>query len=227
MNKTTTISLLALATLTSACPGTLDEESLYQGSSYSRSSSDAGLSEPDEPSDPEQPAQQEPTQGDAGWATRDAGATDASAGDASKPWPAMDASTSDASERWPSEAAVAEAGAPDSGKIGSDASSAAQEAGASCDFRALIMAKCGSAGCHGAGAVATGLDLTSDNLAARLGDRMGTGACSSYALIDRTTPERSAIYVKVTADACGSRMPLGGTLSDREQQCILQWIENL
>lgn len=226
MKKTTTISVLALAALSSACPGTLDEESLYQGSSYSRSSGDADVNEPSEPSDPEQP-EQEPTQVDAGWTPRDAGAADAGWSDASKPGPSMDGSLADAGERWPSEAAVVEAGAPDTGKIGGDASSTAQEAGASCDFRALIMAKCGSAGCHGTGAVATGLDLTSDNLAARLGDKKGTGACASYALIDHTNPERSAIYIKVTADACGSRMPLGGTLSDREQQCILQWIENL
>jgi hypothetical protein len=46
-------------------------------------------------------------------------------------------------------------------------------------------------------------------------------------LIDRDAPERSALYVKVTAEACGSRMPLGGTLSDREQACILSWLQSL
>jgi hypothetical protein len=140
----------------------------------------------------------------------------------------MDGALADASERWPSDAAPADAAAPDAAKPAGDAASAQQQdAAAACDFRALISAKCGSAGCHGAGAVATGLDLTSDDLATKLEGRKGSGACANYALIDRAEPARSAIYLKVTADACGSRMPLGGTLSDREQQCILQWIENL
>jgi hypothetical protein len=108
-----------------------------------------------------------------------------------------------------------------------DAAGAGSEAGPGCDFRALITAKCGSSGCHGAPAVSNGLDLTSPDLSLRLAGKRGSGACSSYLLIDATAPAQSALYLKVTPDACGSRMPLGGTLTDGEQACILRWIESL
>jgi hypothetical protein len=97
----------------------------------------------------------------------------------------------------------------------------------SCDFKALMQSKCGSSGCHGAPALSTGLDLTSEGLAARLKDEQASGACSDYLLIDTAAPERSALYLMTTDDSCGIRMPLGGTLSTAEQTCILQWIENL
>jgi hypothetical protein len=125
---------------------------------------------------------------------------------------------------------VADAGSPGGGSGGGlDAGKPAGggSTAPSCDFKALMQSKCGSSGCHGAPALSTGLDLTSEGLASRLKDKQASGACSDYLLIDPATPERSALYLMVTDDSCGIRMPLGGTLSAAEQTCVLQWIENL
>ena len=114
-----------------------------------------------------------------------------------------------------------EGGGVDAGKTGGGASAS------SCDFKELMQSKCGSSGCHGAPALSTGLDLTSEGLATRLKNKQASGACSDYLLIDPAAPERSALYLMLTDQSCGVRMPLGGTLSDAEQTCVLQWIENL
>ena len=106
-------------------------------------------------------------------------------------------------------------GVVDAGKPGSGATAPA------CDFKVLMQNKCGSSGCHGAPALSTGLDLTSEGLATRAKDKQASGACSDYLLIDRASPERSALYLMVTDDSCGIRMPLGGTLSTAEQACVL------
>ena len=127
----------------------------------------------------------------------------------------------DAGSVAPAADAGSSAGGIDGGKASAGGSAA------SCDFRALIETKCGSSGCHGAPALSTGLDLTSDGLAGRLKNKQASGACSDYLLIDPVAPERSALYLMVTDDSCGIRMPLGGTLSAAEQTCVLSWIENL
>jgi hypothetical protein len=144
----------------------------------------------------------------------------------------MDGATSDAASRWAADvlvsgASAGDAASGDAAPINADSGNVAADAASTCDFRALLTNKCGNAGCHGGPAVATGLDLTSDKLAVRVAGRKASGACASYLLIDTQQPERSALYLKVTAEACGSRMPLGGTLTDSEQACILQWITNL
>jgi len=119
--------------------------------------------------------------------------------------------------------------APDAARdaASEDAAQPAAEAGIGCDFQGLIMAKCGKSGCHDALAVSNGLDLTSPDLAVRIGGRRGSGECSPYLLINQAVPNQSALYLKVTPDRCGSRMPLGGTLTDGEQACVLRWIESL
>jgi hypothetical protein len=132
------------------------------------------------------------------------------------PWPA-DAGDGGA---WQVDAAVRDAGsaaAPD----------ASADAGAGCNFKALMLTKCGNATCHGGPSAGAGLDLTTDGLAQRVAGRRGSDACASYLLIDTAVPDQSALYLKVTDHACGVRMPLGGTLSSPEQQCILQWIDKL
>jgi hypothetical protein len=102
------------------------------------------------------------------------------------------------------------------------------DAGAACDFRGLVMMKCGGSGCHGGPAAGTGLDLTTAMLATRVEGRRGPAACSSNLLIDKTNPTKSALYLKVTGSTCGSQMPLtGGTLTASEQACVLSWIEGL
>jgi hypothetical protein len=94
----------------------------------------------------------------------------------------------------------------------------------SCDFKGLMMSKCGAASCHGGPSASTGLDLTSDGLRARLANVNGGGACNDKPLIDEDNPEQSTLYLIVTSSACGLRMPLGGTLSAKEQECVLEWI---
>ena len=90
-----------------------------------------------------------------------------------------------------------------------------------------MMAKCGNASCHGAPASSTGLDLTSANLGTRVQGRKGKGECRDNFLIDPDNPADSKLYLKVTGSTCGSQMPLGGMLTQPEQECVLTWIENL
>lgn len=120
---------------------------------------------------------------------------------------------------------LVDAGASDAGSV--QARDASTDASASCNFKALMMARCGNATCHGGPSSGAGLDLTTDGLAQRLAGPRGSDACSSYLLIDTDAPEKSALFLKVTDRACGVRMPLGGTLGSEEQLCILQWIERL
>jgi hypothetical protein len=193
-----------IAVACTGCPGTIEDPANFDELGQAAAKLDAGAASTE---DAAQPA--------------DAGALDAAREDpeedATLPQEAgLDASdassTRDATTSEPTDATAAEAGS---------------EAGIGCDFNALITARCGSSGCHGAPAVSNGLDLTSADLAQRLAGRRGSGACSTYLLIDPATPSQSALYRKVTPDACGSRMPLGNTLTDGEQACILRWIENM
>lgn len=101
------------------------------------------------------------------------------------------------------------------------------DAGMACDFRGLVQMKCAGSACHGAPASGTGLDLTSPMLAMRVEGRKGPSACGNTLLIDKANPKRSALYLKVTSTECGSRMPLGGTLTAAEQACFLSWIDGL
>jgi len=96
-----------------------------------------------------------------------------------------------------------------------------------CDFRGLMQAKCAGASCHGGPNNSTGLDLTSASLAARVDGRTSNGACSGDLLIDKDNPAQSVLYVKVIGSGCGTRMPIGGTLTAEEQACVLSWIEGL
>ena len=130
-------------------------------------------------------------------------------------------SSGDAGMGWGDAAVRDDAGRGDAASMGG------AEAGSSCDFRALMQARCGNASCHGGAMAPTGLDLTSAGLADRVRGQQASGACGQYLLIDREKPEESALYLKVSDDACGVRMPVGGMLSSSEQQCILQWIERL
>jgi hypothetical protein len=95
----------------------------------------------------------------------------------------------------------------------------------SCDFKALMMTKCGNPSCHGGPTASTGLDLTSDDLRGRVANVNGSGACNDKPLIDSADPEQSSLYLVVTGNACGLRMPLGGQLSAAEQACVLEWIK--
>jgi hypothetical protein len=188
------------------CPGTIDDPARFEvgpagtGQSSGSPALDAG-------------------QRAASWVGADGSASQVEAGrEASTPTP------------WPSVASdaavwIADAGATDTGVV--QTRDAGTDAAAGCNFKALMANKCGNATCHGGTGAATGLDLTSDGLAARVAGRRASDACSAYLLIDPASPERSALYLKVTDHACGVRMPLGASLASEEQQCILSWIEKL
>jgi len=96
-----------------------------------------------------------------------------------------------------------------------------------CDFKALMQTKCGNAACHGGPTNSTGLDLTSEGLAARLMGESGSGVCGTKQMIDLDDPADSVLYLTVTGSSCGTRMPIGASLTEGEQTCILRWIENL
>jgi hypothetical protein len=96
-----------------------------------------------------------------------------------------------------------------------------------CDeFPALMEAKCGSVGCHADIQTAAGVDLVSDDLEGRLPER--EGQCDvNLPLVVPGNPEGSMLYVKLTAPTCGAKMPVGGTLSQDEIDCVANWIKGL
>lgn len=142
------------------------------------------------------------------------------------PGPSLDAGSQDAAPD--QEAAAAQDTGSEPEPDASEADAGAQGGGPIvCDFKTLMQAKCGSAMCHGGPSAPTGVDLTSDGLAGRLKNRSGSGACGSKRMIDTEKPEQSALYLLVSGNSCGIRMPLGDKLDVDEQACILQWIEDL
>jgi hypothetical protein len=213
------ICVCVLALSAAGCPGTLEDTSEYEN--YG----ERGVDEPDDDDEVD------------GAAPPIANAWDA--GSRNNSWDGASNPPSDASvppSNWADGAARptwgdAEAGWPEAAARTPDAAiadaSAAADAGPLCDFRGLMQARCGNASCHGGAAASTGLDLTSAGLADRVKGQRANGACGQYLLIDVAKPEQSALYLKVTNEACGVRMPVGGTLSNSEQACILQWIDRL
>jgi hypothetical protein len=180
------------------CPGTIEDRASFEELGVARVDSGGGQNE-----DAAAPAQDagldasEPPVEDAGGGSQEPDASEDSGRAEPEGGPEADAAT--------------DAGESDSG-IG-------------CDFAALLKRKCD--GCHGAPPAPNPLDLISPDLAGRLAGRSGTGDCSNYQLIDPERPEQSVLYLKVTPDYCGSRMPLNSVLTDGEQACILSWIESL
>ena len=187
-----------IAVVCAGCPGTIEDPTGFEAFQASRR--DGGADVDDAGIDAEVPVEDAAV--DASEQGMDATTT-------------ADAARTEEDASWDAAASDADPGAAE----------AEAEAGIGCDFPGLMMAKCG--GCHDALAVSNGLDLVSPELAQRLAGRRGTGACSSRLLIDVDNPEQSGLYLKVTPDTCGSRMPLGRTLTDGEQACILRWIESL
>lgn len=81
---------------------------------------------------------------------------------------------------------------------------------------------CGTSGCHVAGAAAVaGLDLSSPGVAARLVNKPST--CSGRVFL--SGPDQGYFLEKMTLaqPACGSRMPVSGTLTDEELRCVRLW----
>lgn len=98
----------------------------------------------------------------------------------------------------------------------------------------LANKSCNLAGCHAATMTAAGLRLTEDVIAqpsalvdrANTGDPGGCGA-GMFKLIDRSEPEKSLLYRKVSSlPPCGAKMPVGPALSASETACVLSWIKS-
>ena len=98
----------------------------------------------------------------------------------------------------------------------------------------LLAAKCALSGCHAAGSPAAGLDLQSADFKTRLVDHAtddGTagGMCMGMKVLDaNSNPATGVLIDKITlADPCGSPMPLGGSLTTAEKNCLTSWATGL
>lgn len=88
----------------------------------------------------------------------------------------------------------------------------------------LLPTACGAAPCHDADQPASGLDLVSPGVAARL---LGVAStCGGRALIEATPQQGSYLLEKVetSTPACGARMPFGGVLADAELVALQAWV---
>jgi hypothetical protein len=88
----------------------------------------------------------------------------------------------------------------------------------------IFAKKCAGNSCHGGSTPALGLDLVAPDVASRVVGKPSMG-CTGHPLADPSAPEDSVLYIKVApGDMCGSRMPLGNSLSDEEVDCVKSWI---
>jgi hypothetical protein len=88
----------------------------------------------------------------------------------------------------------------------------------------IFAKKCAGNSCHGGSTPALGLDLVAPDVATRVVGKDSMG-CTGRPLADPSAPETSVLYIKVApGDMCGSRMPLGNSLSDEEVDCVKSWI---
>lgn len=86
----------------------------------------------------------------------------------------------------------------------------------------IFAKKCAGGSCHSGSTPAVNLDLVSADVASRVVGKLSS-ECKTP-LADPADPEGSALYVKISGDKCGSRMPLGAALSDVEISCVKDWI---
>jgi hypothetical protein len=89
----------------------------------------------------------------------------------------------------------------------------------------VILKKCVS-GCHSASVVASGLDLESPDVGARLVD-VSTDACPPRHRVDRTDGGTLQELITQVSPSCTSSMPPGGGLTNSEISCIVEWTRNL
>ncbi len=94
-----------------------------------------------------------------------------------------------------------------------------------------VFVGCSTSGCHGGASPAANLSLTADKAHAAL---VGVAPDNEQARADgllRVTagnPSKSFLLTKlhpITTPAYGSRMPLGGRLTDADITAVTQWIE--
>jgi len=96
----------------------------------------------------------------------------------------------------------------------------------------LFPQKCAGSGCHSPGsgtdAPANDLDLVSPGVEPRVNGVAAQG-CGGQTLVVGGDADKSFLFHKVAdaKPACGSRMPVGKTLSSAEQACLRGWIASL
>ncbi len=100
------------------------------------------------------------------------------------------------------------------------------QGGGSCpDIPSLLTAKCGIAGCHPQGGT---LDLASPGVDTRLVGTAASMTCGSAVFANPADPEGSLLHKKLLdSPPCGTKMPLGASLSPLEIDCIKDWIGTL
>jgi hypothetical protein len=100
------------------------------------------------------------------------------------------------------------------------------QGGGSCpDIPSLLTAKCGLSGCHAQGSTP---DLGSAGVEARIVGKTSSPTCGGAVLANPAAPEESLLYKKLLdSPSCGSKMPIGATLSPLEIDCIKDWIGTL
>lgn len=117
-------------------------------------------------------------------------------------------------------AGAAGSGTPSTGTGGSAPASTV------CDAMTMILTpKCGASGCHGGGTFGTFALSQAD--AETYVDRSATNGQCLPSIIDSADTDKSLILLKVTGNqgsSCGQRMPLGGELSQTEQDCVKDWL---
>jgi len=89
----------------------------------------------------------------------------------------------------------------------------------------VILKKCVS-GCHSAAVVASGLDLESAGVGARLVD-VSTDACPPRHRVDHVDGGTLQELITQASPTCTSSMPPGGGLTSSEISCIVEWTRNL
>jgi len=88
----------------------------------------------------------------------------------------------------------------------------------------LIQSDC-LTGCHSTAVKSSQLDLQASGLPKRLVKQNAASAGCSGLLLDPANPKNSNFYKKLTATPpCGTRMPVGGTLTTEELNCVSEWI---
>jgi hypothetical protein len=91
----------------------------------------------------------------------------------------------------------------------------------------LFKAKCGLSGCHGATAPQVDLDLVSADLASRIIDQPSSdnSVCKGRKYV--TTDGTPGLLLDKVSDqpSCGTKMPLGGSLTAAELKCMTDWLQ--
>ena len=100
-----------------------------------------------------------------------------------------------------------------------------------CDAPAVMVTKCGQAGCHSNSLPQGGLDLVSPGVAARLLAAPPPGMNASCAdnlrtayLMPSSNPATGFLFQKLTGSPpCGLMMPELGTWTASDASCLQQW----